>query len=84
MSSLEEQIRWHVVTDSSYSSPVGYVADRSPDPQSKMLIYVVQNYVFPPRKGSLCGLELMKSASYLLWAMLGWTKPLFCAFLKKE
>lgn len=61
-SSLEEQITWHVVTDSSYSSLAEYRADRSPDPHSKMTIYMAQNDVFPPSKGSLCGPELKKSA----------------------
>lgn len=62
MSSLAEQIRWHVITNCSYSSPAGtgQFADRAPDLQSTMHYYVTQNEVFPSRKGSFCGLELMK------------------------
>lgn len=63
MSSPAEQIRWHVITNCSYSSPegTGQFANRSPDLQSTMHYQVIQNEVFPSRERSFCGLELMKS-----------------------
>ena len=87
MSSLADQIRWHVITNCSYSSLVGtgQFADRSPDLQSIMHYYVTQNEVFPSRKGSFCGLELIKPP--LLHTFSGQClagQSALCAFLEKE